>query len=122
MNPITKLWRRLFRPAPTPLQFDPLVAEPVAPVTHKKKGTWSRLLTILGGDEDSPRTRVEYRRPKFLPGVLMGLWWPRYTAQGQATSERDILYQDAYNFYTNLVWCHALAENVGISPMLTAAA
>ena len=59
---------------------------------------------------------------KFLPGVLMGLWWPRYTAQGQATSERDILYQDAYNFYTNLVWCHALAENVGISPMLTAAA
>ena len=70
MKALTKLWRRLFRPAPTPLQFDPLVAEPVAPVTHKIKGKWGKLLTLLGGDEDAPRARVDYARPKFLPGVL----------------------------------------------------
>jgi hypothetical protein len=57
---------------------------------------------------------------KFLPGTLMGYWWPRYSG-GQATSERDMLYQDAYNFYTNLVWCHAVINSVGISPAMQAA-
>lgn len=57
---------------------------------------------------------------KFLPGTLMGLWWPRYSG-GQATSERDILYQDAYNFYTNLVWCHAVINNLGITAAMAAA-
>jgi len=56
---------------------------------------------------------------KFLPGTLNGLWWPRYEG-GQATSERDILYQDAYNFYTNYIWCHAVVNNLGISPAMTA--
>lgn len=58
---------------------------------------------------------------KFLPGTLMGYWWPRY-AGGQATSERDMLYQDAYNFYTNLVWAHGIVENLGITPAMQAAA
>jgi hypothetical protein len=57
---------------------------------------------------------------KFLPGTLMGYWWPRY-AGGQATSERDMLYQDAYNFYTNLVWCHGVINSVGITPAMQAA-
>lgn len=57
---------------------------------------------------------------KFLPGTLMGYWWPRY-AGGQATSERDMLFQDAYNFYTNLIWCHGVINSIGISPSLTAA-
>ncbi len=57
---------------------------------------------------------------KFLPGTLMGYWWPRY-AGGQATSERDMLYQDAYNFYTNLIWGHGVINSVGIPPSMTAA-
>lgn len=57
---------------------------------------------------------------KFLPGTLMGYWWPRY-AGGQATSERDMLYQDAYNFYTNLVWCHGVINNLGITPSMQVA-
>lgn len=57
---------------------------------------------------------------KFLPGTLMGYWWPRY-AGGQATSERDMLYQDAYNFYTNLCWCHAVVTNLAISPAMQVA-
>lgn len=70
MKALTKLWRRLFPPATTPLQFDPIIPQAPAPETHKKRGTWSKLLTILGGDNDGPSGRVEYRRPKFLPGVL----------------------------------------------------
>ena len=57
---------------------------------------------------------------KFLPGTLMGYWWPRY-AGGQATSERDMLFQDAYNFYTNLIWCHGVINNVGVVPSMSAA-
>ena len=57
---------------------------------------------------------------KFLPGTLMGYWWPRY-AGGQATSERDMLFQDAYNFYTNLIWCHGVLNNVGVVPSMSAA-
>lgn len=56
---------------------------------------------------------------KFLPGTLNGLWWPRYIS-GQATSERDILYQDAYNMYTPFPWAHAVANNLGISPAMAA--
>lgn len=52
---------------------------------------------------------------KFLPGPLMGYWWPRYQG-GQATSERDMLYQDAYNGYTNLPWGHGLVHGLGIQP------
>jgi hypothetical protein len=54
---------------------------------------------------------------KFLPGTLMGYWWPRYSG-GQATSERDMLYQDAYNGYTNLVWCHGVINNLGTTPAM----
>jgi hypothetical protein len=54
---------------------------------------------------------------KFLPGTLMGYWWPRYTG-GQATSERDMLYQDAYNGYTNLPWAHGVVNSLGISPSM----
>lgn len=57
---------------------------------------------------------------KFLPGPLEGYWWPRYTG-GQATSERDMLYQDAYNFYTNLIWCHGVVNNLGITPAMQVA-
>jgi hypothetical protein len=57
---------------------------------------------------------------KFLPGTLMGYWWPRY-AGGQATSERDMLYQDAYNFYTNLPWSHAVVNSLGVSPSMQVA-
>ena len=57
---------------------------------------------------------------KFLPGTLMGYWWPRY-AGGQATSERDMLYQDAYNFYVNLIWSHGVINSVGISPSMQVA-
>lgn len=57
---------------------------------------------------------------KFLPGTLMGYWWPRYQG-GQATSERDMLYQDAYNFYTNLPWAHAVVNSLGITPAMQAA-
>ena len=51
----------------------------------------------------------------------MGYWWPRY-AGGQATSERDMLFQDACNFYTNLIWCHAVVNNLGVTPAMQAAA
>jgi hypothetical protein len=57
---------------------------------------------------------------KFLPGTLMGYWWPRYTG-GQATSERDMLYQDAYNGYTNLPWAHGVIQNVGTTPSMQVA-
>jgi hypothetical protein len=57
---------------------------------------------------------------KFLPGTLMGYWWPRYTG-GQATSERDMLYQDAYNGYTNLPWSHGVVNNLGITPAMQVA-
>ena len=57
---------------------------------------------------------------KFLPGTLMGYWWPRYTG-GQATSERDMLYQDAYNGYTNLPWSHGVINGLGITPAMQAA-
>jgi hypothetical protein len=57
---------------------------------------------------------------KFLPGTLMGYWWPRYSG-GQATSERDMLFQDAYNFYTNLVWCHGLIHGLAITPAMSVA-
>jgi hypothetical protein len=56
---------------------------------------------------------------KFLPGTLMGYWWPRY-AGGQATSERDMLYQDAYNGYTNLPWAHGVINALGITPAMSA--
>jgi len=57
---------------------------------------------------------------KFLPGTLMGYWWPRY-AGGQATSERDMLYQDAYNGYTNLPWAHGVINSLGITPAMQVA-
>jgi hypothetical protein len=57
---------------------------------------------------------------KFLPGTLMGYWWPRY-AGGQATSERDMLFQDSYNHYTNLIWCHGVVNSLGVVPSMTAA-
>lgn len=57
---------------------------------------------------------------KFLPGTLMGYWWPRYTG-GQATSERDMLYQDAYNGYTNLPWSHGVVNSLGITPAMQVA-
>jgi hypothetical protein len=50
----------------------------------------------------------------------MGYWWPRYTG-GQATSERDMLYQDAYNGYTNLPWAHGVIQNVGTTPSMQVA-
>lgn len=69
MNAITRLWRRLTRSAPTPVQFDPLPAA-AAPQTHKKQGKWAKLITALTGDGEGPTGRVDYSRPKFLPGVL----------------------------------------------------
>ena len=57
---------------------------------------------------------------KFLPGTLMGYWWPRYSG-GQATSERDMLYQDAYNGYTNLPWSHGVVNNLGRTAAMQAA-
>jgi hypothetical protein len=57
---------------------------------------------------------------KFLPGTLMGYWWPRY-AGGQATSERDMLYQDAYNGYTNLPWAHGRIDELSTTPAMQAA-
>ena len=56
---------------------------------------------------------------KFLPGTLMDYWWPRYSG-GQATSERDMLYQDAYNGYTNLPWAHGRVDNLQASPVMSA--
>lgn len=70
MKALTKLWRRLVRSAPTPAQFDPVVPQTPAPVTHKKMAKWGKLLSLLGGDADAPSGRVPYSRPKFLPGVL----------------------------------------------------
>ena len=57
---------------------------------------------------------------KFLPGTLMGYWWPRYSG-GQATSERDMLYQDSYNGYTNLPWAHGVINSVGRTAAMQAA-
>lgn len=68
MNPIKKLWRRLTRSAPTPAQFNPLPVEP-APVAVAKRSKWARLMAVLN-DMEPASTRVEYRRPKFMPGVL----------------------------------------------------
>jgi hypothetical protein len=56
---------------------------------------------------------------KFLPGTLMGYWWPRY-AGGQATSERDMLWQDAYNAYTNLPWAHGVVTNLATTASMQA--
>lgn len=57
---------------------------------------------------------------KFINGLLQGLWWPRYTPAAQATSERDIYYQDCFNNYTNYVWCHAVVNHLGITPSMSA--
>jgi uncharacterized protein len=69
MNAITRLWRRLTRPALSPLDFNPV---PVAPEAKPEKyRPWSRLVSLLTGDSDGPSiARVPYSRPKFLPGVL----------------------------------------------------
>jgi phage-related protein (TIGR01555 family) len=69
MNVLKKLWRRLTRSAPaTPAQFNPLPPE-TAPKTHHGRGKWGRLMAILD-DMSGPSGRVDYTRPKFLPGVL----------------------------------------------------
>lgn len=65
--------------------------------------------------------RVRYPgSQKFIPGTLNGLWWPRYSA-GQATSERDLYYQDSYNYYTNFPWAHGLIHALGTTPATSAA-
>ena len=56
---------------------------------------------------------------KMIPGILEGIWWPRYQG-GQATSESDSLFQDAYNFYTKLPWAHVYAYNVYVNPVMAA--
>jgi len=54
-----------------------------------------------------------------IPGILEGIWWPRYQG-GQATSESDALFQDAYNFYTKLPWAHVYAYNIYVNPVMAA--
>src|SRR5208282_548389 len=62
--------------------------------------------------------RVRYPgSQKFIDGTLKGLWWPRYSG-GQATSERDLYYQDSYNYYTNFPWSHGVINNVGVTPSM----
>lgn len=62
--------------------------------------------------------RVRYPgSQKFIPGTLNGLWWPRYAA-GQPTSERDLYYQDSYNYYTSFPWAHGVINNVGVTPAM----
>ena len=56
---------------------------------------------------------------KMIPGILEGIWWPRYQG-GQATSESDALFQDAYNFYTKLPWAHVYAYNIYVNPVMAA--
>lgn len=56
---------------------------------------------------------------KMIPGLLEGIWWPRYS-NGQATSESDALFQDAYNFYTKLPWAHVYAYNLYVNPVMAA--
>jgi hypothetical protein len=64
--------------------------------------------------------RVRYPgSQKFIPGTLNGLWWPRYSG-GQPTSERDLYYQDAYNYYTNFPWSHGLIHSLGVTPAMSA--
>lgn len=83
--------------------------------------TTAAINSLYNVDESHLR-KVRYPgSQKFLPGTLNGLWWPRYTAGGQATAERDTLYQDAYNFYTNYIWAHSVANNLGVSPSMAAA-
>lgn len=63
--------------------------------------------------------RVRYPgSQKFIPGTLNGLWWPRYNA-GQPTSERDLYYQDSYNYYTNFPWAHAVIHSLGVTPAMS---
>jgi hypothetical protein len=65
--------------------------------------------------------RVRYPgSQKFIPGTLNGLWWPRYSA-GQATSERDLYFQDSYNYYTNFPWAHARIDSLGTTPAMSIA-
>jgi hypothetical protein len=65
--------------------------------------------------------RVRYPgSQKFIPGTLNALWWPRYSA-GQPTSERDLYYQDAYNYYTSFPWAHGLIHSLAVTPAMGAA-
>lgn len=57
---------------------------------------------------------------KFIPGTLMGLWWPRYNA-GQATSERDLYFQDSWNYYSNFPWAHAVINSLGVTTAMSIA-
>ena len=56
---------------------------------------------------------------KMIPGILEGIWWPRYQG-GQATSESDALFQDCYNFYTKLPWAHVYCYNLYVNPVMAA--
>ncbi len=63
--------------------------------------------------------RVRYPgSQKFIPGTLNGLWWPRYSA-GQATSERDLYYQDSYNYYCSFPWSNGVVNLLGLSPAMS---
>ena len=63
--------------------------------------------------------RVRYPgSQKFIPGTLNGLWWPRYSA-GQATSERDLYFQDSYNYYTSFPWAHGVINSVASTPAMS---
>jgi len=70
MKALTRLWRRLTRPAPNPLDFNPVPKLPEEKSPGKKR-VWSKLVSYLTGDSDGPpNPRVGSRRPTFLPGVL----------------------------------------------------
>jgi hypothetical protein len=56
---------------------------------------------------------------RMIPGPLDGIWWFR-TVGGQATSESDALFQDAYNLYTKLPWAHVYTYNLYVNPVMAA--
>jgi hypothetical protein len=63
--------------------------------------------------------RVRYPgSQKFIPGLLNGLWWPR-TSGGQFTSERDLYYQDSYNYYTPFPWAHGVINSLATTPAMS---
>lgn len=79
-------------------------------------------IDILYDVSQSNLKKVRYPgSQKFLPGTLMGYWWPRY-AGGQATSERDMLYQDSFNMYVNAVWPSGLIHGLAITPAMSVGA